>query len=133
MFLIDSSVWIDYLRKSPTPARDWMHSTIERELHAVASCDPIIMELLAGAPKGGLVRLEQLTNGLPVLPMDPAADFRQAAAYMRVARESGLTVRGLLNCLICAIAARSGATLVHKDRDFEVLCAIAGAQSVDLR
>jgi len=32
-----------------------------------------------------------------------------------------MTVRRLLDCLIAAVAVRTGATIVHRDLDFDVL------------
>jgi predicted nucleic acid-binding protein len=49
----------------------------------------------------------------------PAKPYRDVALVSRAARGRGLTVWKLLDCLIAAVAARTGATLVH--RNFDVL------------
>jgi predicted nucleic acid-binding protein len=41
----------------------------------------------------------------------------------RAVRANGGTVRKLLDCLIAAVALRTGATVVHRDRGFDVLAA----------
>ena len=43
----------------------------------------------------------------------------------RAVRASGETVRTLLDCLIAAVAIRTGAVLVHRDRDFDALARVA--------
>lgn len=48
-------------------------------------------------------------------------DFHAAAAAYRMGRSRGSTVRSLVDCLIAVVAARHGATLLHRDRDFDVL------------
>jgi predicted nucleic acid-binding protein len=67
------------------------------------------------------VRRPALTNGLQVVPVHAALDYRDAAIAHRAVRARGGTVRKILSCLIGVVAARAGATLVHRDRDFDVL------------
>lgn len=93
------------------------------------------MELLAGAPDERALRaLEVLTNGLRTLELDPRLDWHAAAAAYRAARAGGATVRSLTDCLIAVLAARHGASLVHRDADLEVLGRVLpGLRTVDLR
>lgn len=95
----------------------------------MALTEPVVMELFAGPAHQRVVsRLEQLVDGLPLIRVDATLDYRAAAAVYRTARLSGRTVRSLVDCLIAVVAARTG-TVVHRDRDFDVL-----AQSLpDLR
>ena len=60
-------------------------------------------------------------NGLQLLPVDASVDHRDAAIAYRAVRRGGYTVRKTIDCLIAVVAARTGATLVHRDRDFDVL------------
>lgn len=48
-------------------------------------------------------------------------DYEEAADLYRGCRSRGATVNKLIDCLIAAIAIREGATVLHNDRDFEVL------------
>lgn len=120
-YLIDTSAWIDYLRDVPSNA------TVEVERLLTSDADvfltePIVMELLAGAPTAqALSSLESLTNGMPFIRVDPLLDYHDAAATYRTTRRNGRIVRKLLDCLIAAVAIRSGATLVHKDADFDAI------------
>lgn len=119
MQLIDSSAWIEYLRATGSAAHLEVRRLLTEELGELATTQPVIMELLAGAtdPRS-LALLEKLTGGLVLAGVDPDQDFHAAAAVYRAVRQQGNTVRRLLDCLIAAIALRSGATLVHRDRDF---------------
>ena len=122
MILIDTSAWVDFLRSADTPARTAVRELIARRFDELVMCEPIAMELLAGATEpAALGRIERLTEGLPTLDLDPVLDFRAAAALHRLARANGETIRSIVDCLIAAVALRHDATLVHKDRDFEVL------------
>lgn len=122
MRLVDTSAWIEYLRRTGSPA----HLEVRRLLHdepgTVALTEPVIMELLSGPTEPRVVaQLELLVDGLPLLQVDADLDYRAAAAVYRAARLRGRTVRSLLDCLIAVVAARTGTVLVHRDRDFDVL------------
>ncbi|WP_239001063.1 PIN domain-containing protein [Jiangella asiatica] len=80
------------------------------------------MELLAGADTPARTdALERLTNGLPVLGLDPRLDFRQAAAVHLAVRRPGRTVRSRVDCLIAAVALRNGVALLHQDADYTAI------------
>ncbi len=134
MKLIDTSAWIDYLRGSDSRATSEVRRLLKSESAQVVMCEPVAMELLAGATtEVGLLSLERLVNGLPQLPVDPTLDFRSAASIYRTARSSGKTIRSLTDCLIGAIALRHGATLLHKDMDFEIVAEFTELDSLSLR
>jgi predicted nucleic acid-binding protein len=63
---------------------------------------------------------------LPIVesPM-PVAVFEEAAALYRNARRAGVTVRSGVDCLIAACAIRHRLTVLHHDRDFDLLAKIA--------
>jgi predicted nucleic acid-binding protein len=123
MILIETSAWIDYLRAAPTEARVAVRELLRSDAD-VRITEPIIMELIAGS-KGKEAVIEQLVNGLPLVPLDAALDFRAAGELFRASRANGHPIRSLVDCLIAAIAIRHGATLLHKDRDFVFLAEIS--------
>ena len=84
-------------------------------------CDPIRMEVLAGARNERHLRsLRGLLARAVLLPALPA-DYDEAAALYRACRGGGETVRRVIDCLIGSIAIRAGAAVLHNDRDFDVL------------
>ena len=87
----------------------------------VATCDPVRMEVLAGARDErhlhDLRRLLARGTSIPTVP----TDYEDAAAWYRTCRRNGDTVRKLVDCLIAAVAIRADVELLHADADFEAL------------
>lgn len=118
MILIDSSAWIEFLRDTGSPICDEVDRLLAGE---VAICDPVRMEVLAGArDEAHLRQLRGLLARATELPTGPA-DYESAAALYRACRRQGETARKLIDCLIAAIAVREGVPIVHADADFDVL------------
>lgn len=124
-YLVDTSAWVEYLRATGSAANLEVRRLLRAEPERVATTEPVVMELLAGASGHAVLeKLETLTSGLRQLPLEPAVDFHAAAAAHRSARAGGGTVRKLLDCLIAAVAVRTGAVLLHRDRDFDELARV---------
>lgn len=118
MVLIDTSAWVEFLRDTGSPVCARVDDLLDGE---IAVCDPIRMEVLAGArDELHLHSLRRLLARATVLPTN-SAHFEEAAALFRRCRQEGETVRRLMDCLIAAVAIRSGAPVLHRDGDFDVL------------
>lgn len=118
MILVDSSAWIAFLRDSESPACIRVDELLEEEL---AICEPVRMELLAGArDERHLTQLRGLLSRAISIPTENE-DFEAAAAIYRVCWRNGTTPRRLIDCLIAAIAIRSDATILHADADFDAI------------
>ncbi len=88
------------------------------------------MEVLAGArddPRADDLR--RLLLRCRLLELDPAADFDAAARGYRRCRRVGVTPRGLVDCLIVAVAWRCGASVLTQDVDVERICRVLGVPS----
>jgi predicted nucleic acid-binding protein len=134
MLLIDTSAWIEYFRATGSPAAVEVRRLLTEQPNRVVMCEPIAMEILSGAlEEDRYTRLEQLVNGLPSLRIEQAVDFRTAAAIYRSARRGGRTVRSITDCLIAAVAIRHGATVIHRDADYDVIAAITALEAQSLR
>ena len=120
MILVDTSVWIDLLGRTPSRRLDL------EQRHLVVTCPPVIQEVLQGVREE--VAHARARRGLLALPRlgDPVGmDAHLAAADLyRFARRKGVTIRSGVDCLIAAIAMAGGATVWHLDRDFEQLARI---------
>jgi predicted nucleic acid-binding protein len=87
----------------------------------IAVCDPVRMELLAGARSDEQLRgLRGLLARASIVATEPS-DYEAAAALYRSCRRGGETVRKLIDCLIAAVAIKANIPVLHADPDFDVL------------
>jgi len=118
VILVDTSAWVEFLRDTGSPV---CRRVDERLATDLATCDPIRMEVLAGARdsehSNGLRRLLARASSLAVQP----SDYDEAASLYRTCRHGGETIRKLIDCLIAATAIRANVPVLHADRDFDVL------------
>lgn len=127
MLLVDSSVWIDWLRGSDTDAVRFVQ---ERESHEeLALTQMIYLEVLQGvrSDRQHAACLRVLGAQTLLQPLDALETFESAAQLYRLARKRGFTIRRSVDCLIASIALEQGAMLVHNDRDFLALAQVANA------
>ncbi len=126
MILADTSAWVEFDRATG--------SAVDRRLTALiggdgplAVTEPVIMEVLAGARDDQREHdLRRLLLRFDLLALDPAADFDAAARIYRRCRSQGVTPRGLVDCLIAAVAWRRGADLLARDVDLVRIAAVVG-------
>ena len=118
MLLIDSSVWIDWLRGSDTDAVRFVQARESQE--EVALTHMIYLEVLQGVSSQRQFAATKKVLGAQtmLLPLDVLQTFEAAALLYRRARLTGLTIRKSTDCLIAAMALEHGALLVHNERDF---------------
>jgi predicted nucleic acid-binding protein len=118
LILIDTSAWIEFLRDTKSPTCERVDALLAKE---IACCDPVRMEVLAGArDERHLHELRRLLARAVALPTE-AGDYERAAALYRTCRRAGETVRKLIDCLIAAIAIRVDVPVLQADEDFQAL------------
>lgn len=128
--LFDTSVWVEFLRGTESDACRYVESRLLSDPSTIAITEVVAMELLAGpTDELALAKVTRLVDSLTLVRLLPALDFPAAAALHRAARQNGRTVRRLNDCLIAAVAIRVGATVVHRDADFDVLATICDLQT----
>ncbi len=101
------------------------------DLDEVAICLPVIQEVLQGFRDERAFRTaREALFCLPIVesPMRQEV-FEEAAGLYRAARRTGLTVRSGVECLIAACAIRHGLTVLHLDRDFDLIGKISDLRS----
>lgn len=126
MILVDTSAWVEFDRATGSPVDERLTELITTD-GPIAVTEPIIMEVLAGARDDRRERdLRRLLLRFELLRFDPLADFDGAARIYRRCRQVGVTPRGLIDCMIAAVAQRLGATLLAHDRDLTQLAHVAG-------
>jgi len=128
VILADSSAWVEFDRATG--------SAVDRRLTALiegggplAVTDPVVMEVTAGARDDlAAARLRDLLLSFSFLPFDAAADFDAASRIYRACRRQGVTPRGLVDCMIAAVAWRHGATLLARDADLTRMADVMGIE-----
>lgn len=127
MILVDTSVWVELLRRGdPTAlsADDWMH---------LATCGSIVQEVFQGLQPGPWNDdFQQAFLALPCLsdPL-PLRTFLQAAEIYRLGRWKGYTIRSSTDCLIAAVAIEQRVPVWHRDRDFAAIARYTGLQTIE--
>ena len=126
MILADTSAWVEYDRATGSQVDERLGGLIE-EPDRLAFSEPVLMEVLAGARDERRERdLRRLLSRFQLLNFDPVADFDGAARIYRRCRQAGVTPRGMLDCMIAAVALRRGATLLAHDSGMSRLAAVVG-------
>lgn len=130
--IVDTSVWIEYLKPGPSAAGDHLESAI-RERSRLVVTETVLMELLSGTTDELVTaRRLRLLESFEVVPLAPLVDSLAAARLQRECRRAGESVRNLGDCLIAAVALRIGIPVLHRDRDFEVMGRHCGLRTVSL-
>jgi predicted nucleic acid-binding protein len=119
VILADTSAWVEYDRATGSPPHHRLRELIELD-DSVAVTEPVIMEVLAGARDVHReASLHRLLTRFELLSFDPVTDFDGAVRIYRRCRAAGITPRGMLDCMIAAVAWRRGATLLAHDADMD--------------
>ena len=117
MILVDSSVWIDYLRGTASPQAEKLDALLGTVPLAIG--DLILTEVLQGcatdrefnAVKRTLATLHTVNLGGLELAIEAAKNFRKLRAL-------GFTVRKTIDTVIATRCIMDGLELLHSDRDF---------------
>lgn len=125
MVLVDTSVWVDFLRAKPTPQVRALKELLAGE--EIVGVAPIILqEVLQGADSGE--RFEKWRKYFAALccyvPGDAVESYVAAARLYQSCRRAGRTPRSSNDCLIARIAIEHALFLLHDDRDFEAIAAV---------
>jgi predicted nucleic acid-binding protein len=117
LVLVDSSAWVEFDRDTPGPVNERLRHLIE-STDDVAVTEPVVMEITAGARDDQRESdLRRLLTRFHLLPFDAPVDFAGATRIYRCCRSVGVAPRGLVDCMIAAVAWRNGASLLCQDAD----------------
>lgn len=129
MILVDSSAWVDYDRANGSKLDRTLTRMIRAGGHEIAVTEPVMMEILAGARDvAGESSLRALLTSFSWIGTDAVADFVGAAHIYRQCRASGVTPRGLIDCMIANIALRTGVEVLAADADFANIATVVPLQ-----
>ena len=125
MIVVDSSVWIDYLRGKATPQVENLDTLIGQKSLVVG--DVILCEVLLGVSSEREAQtVESALRQFDLVPMLGVEQALRAAALYRTLRGKGITIRKTIDLIIGAWCIAHGAKLLHNDRDFALLERHAG-------
>lgn len=118
MIIVDTTVWVDYIRGIATSHTIWLESHLINE--RLGLTDLILCEVLQGVTnddqfkvvQGELLKLAIFETGTVELAVEAAVNYRKLRAV-------GRTVRRTIDCLIATFCLTEGHALHHNDRDFD--------------
>jgi len=117
--LVDTSAWVEYDRATGSAVDKRLTQLIAAD-GPVATTEPVVMEVLAGARTDEReADLRRMLLRFDLLRFDLAADFDGAVGVYRRCRAAGVTPRGMVDCMIAAVAWRHGATVLAHDVDLD--------------
>jgi len=128
VILADTSAWVEYDRATGSAVDRRLTALIASD-GALAVTEPVAMEVLAGARSDRrAAELRRLLLRFPLLSIDATADFDAAARIYRRCRNAGINPRGMVDCLIAAVAWRRGAVLLAHDADLDRIAGVVGIE-----
>lgn len=120
LILADTSAWIEYLRGTGSPQDAALRERVAGREALVT--EPVIMEILSGAlTEQRADELASILGSFPLQAIESSLDYPAAARIYRACRRAGHTLGSQLDCLIAAVAIRTGTPLLHRDSDFDFI------------
>jgi len=116
--IVDTTVWVDYLRVAQSAEAIWLDHEMGNQ--ALGLTDLILCEILQGLPdetafqgiRAQLTAFHVFRNGGEELAVAAARNYQ-------FLRRKGSTVRKTIDCLIATFCIEGGHSLLHRDRDFD--------------
>jgi predicted nucleic acid-binding protein len=117
MTIVDTTVWIDYLRGAANPHTDWLDRELDRQ--RLGLTDLILCEVLQGvAGDSTFTRVRRDLSRFEVFDTGGEAIAVAAAQNYRFLRARGHTVRKTIDCLIATFCLMDRHSLLHRDHDY---------------
>jgi predicted nucleic acid-binding protein len=121
MILVDSSVWIDFFARRTTPQTQILLNKLQSD--DLCTCAIVLTEVLQGFRLDSVYGVaKDIFADLVFLDTTSTTSFAAADLY-RSLRKKGVTIRKTNDCIIAAVAIEHRVTLLHSDRDFELIAA----------
>ncbi len=127
MFLVDTSIWIEYLRShhnsktalKKNPALEYFIELLNQN-RPFCMTGIIYQEILQGAASEK--DMQQLISYLGTQIFfnlkDPILSYQAAAKIYWEGRRQGVTIRNSIDCIIAQVAIEHDLILLHNDRDY---------------
>jgi predicted nucleic acid-binding protein len=123
--IVDTTVWVDYLKDVRNAESEWLHDELTRQ--PLGLTDIILCEVLQGVRDDLIAReVEAALTKCQVFDSGGIVMAREAARNYRTLRARGHTVRKTIDCLIATFCLRGQHSLLHRDKDFDPFEAVLG-------
>lgn len=120
MLIVDTSIWVDYFRAPQSPHAQKFDDVLGNV--EIVLGDLILVEILQGLREGPQLKLvEAGLAAFRVVPLCGPEVAPKAAANYRFLRRSGVTIRGTIDVIIATWCIENNVSLLHNDRDFDVM------------
>ncbi|MGB8579795.1 MAG: PIN domain nuclease [Candidatus Sulfotelmatobacter sp.] len=129
MVIVDTTVWVDYLRAVENPETVWLDAQLERRRMGLT--DLILCEVLQGiSQERDFVQVQKELLKFKIFRTGGSELAVAAAQNYRDLRRSGYTVRKTIDCLIATFCLLGKHELLHRDRDFDCFERLLGLKVV---
>jgi predicted nucleic acid-binding protein len=121
VIVVDSSAWIELFRRTGSSVHLRLRELLVEDAD-LAITEVVVMEVLAGAlSPDDVTKLGARLRAFPLLGLNGLLGYEAAADLFRRCRRAGEQIRKMTDCLVAVPTIEAGATLLHADRDFEIL------------
>jgi len=118
MVIVDTTVWVDYLKGTGTPEVEWLDRETSRQ--RLGLLDVMACEVLQGlSTDEGAARVLRHLRRFEIFETGGIDLAVTAARNYRRLRARGRTVRKTIDCLIATFCIEQHHALLHSDRDFD--------------
>jgi predicted nucleic acid-binding protein len=125
LVIVDTTVWIDYLRGAQNAEVHWLHAELGRQ--RLGLIDIILCEVLQGlTDEHSFDRVLHEFKQYEIFPSGGTELAVAAARNFRILRQRGHTVRKTVDCPIATFCLVEGHSLLHRDRDFDLFERVLG-------
>ena len=130
MIFTDSSVWINQLRGIDTRSVNTLNA-VQKTHSTILLGDLVLLEVLQGARnEAHSLQLETRLRKFKIESLLDDALAVKAARNYRLLRSRGITVRKTIDLIIATFCIERGHTLLHDDRDFDLLVDHLGLRAI---
>ena len=129
MVIVDTSVWIDYLRGWENPETSWLDRELQQQ--RLGLTDLILCEVLQGIPEpSAFARVRADLLKFQIFQTSGTNMAIAAAQNYRYLRQREYSVRKTIDCLIATFCLEARHELLHRDHDFDPFEKVLGLRVI---
>jgi predicted nucleic acid-binding protein len=130
MILVDSSVWIDFFRKTQNAQTAQLVECLQGNDVEVGVADLVVYEVMRGFSRAkDQAHARALLLSISVVEIGGLDNALLAAEHDHALRAKGYAIRSPIDVLLASYCITHGHRLLHRDADFDVLQALRGLKT----